>query len=97
MAEAVTLFQGREARGEFRILCTHGVNSLTDTVRVLMDDEGLVLTLPQHWEFTAIDSTSFDLSVEENVIHLREPDLREPDINSFLLFDGREMTRMVRQ
>ncbi len=97
LSEAVTLFHGREARGEFRVLCTHGVNSLTDTVRVLVADDGLVLTIPQHWEYTAIDSTSFDPSVEGNVIHLREPDFREPDISSFLLFDGREMTRMVRQ
>jgi len=92
MAEAVTLFQGREARGEYRALCAHGVNSLTDTVRVLVADDGLVLMLPQYWEYTAIDSTSFDLSVEGNTIRLREPDIRY-----FLLFDGREMTRMVWQ
>lgn len=92
IAEAVSIFHGREAHGEFRILCTHGVNSLTDSVRVLRTDDGLVLTLPQHWEYTRVDSTSFDLSLEENVIHFREP-----DISFFLLFDGREMTRMVLQ
>jgi len=90
--EAVTFFQGREARGEFRILCTHDVNSLTGSVRVLMADDGMVLTLPQHWEYTTVDSTSFDLSVEENVIHLREP-----GIGSFLMFDGREMMRVTPQ
>jgi len=92
ITEAVSLFQGREAPVEFRILCTHDMSSLTDSVRVLTTDDGLVLTLPQHWEYTTVDSASFDLSVEENVIHLREP-----GISSFLLFDGREMTRMVLQ
>lgn len=84
--EASTVFLGMERGNEYRIISTHSLYSISDTIQMYMGSDRITLALPQFLKFCEVHNYGFDLQQDGKTLVIRNP-----EFSSFLFFSQGSM------
>ena len=82
LTEAATTFLGLKRAGEYRVVSTHNLTSLTDNISVHEDESGITVIIPDHLEFCSVESYGYHLQDSGDTLTILCP-----KTHYFLYFD----------
>ncbi len=86
LTEASSIFLGTEMGNEYRIISTHNLHSISDTIQTLIDSGCITLVLPQFLEFCETPDQGSGLQLDGNTLIIRNP-----GFSSFMFFSQGSM------
>ncbi len=86
LTEASTAFLGMEKGNEYRVISTHSLYSISDTIQTHMDSDCITLVLPQFLKFCEIKDHGYELELDGNTLVIRNS-----EFSSYMFFNQGSM------
>lgn len=89
LTDASTIFLGMEKENEYRVISTHSLYTISDTIQMHMDSDCITLVLPQFLKFCEVYDHGSEFELDDNTLVIRNP-----EFSSFLFFSQGSMHKI---